>query len=149
MDNKDKYEQRKASHREWYRQNKERVKAYGKLYREEYKEEIKIRRELNREKTLAWNRRHRLGTGTGKNKINGFKKREWTDSCELCGRTIKKPHYHHWDDNNLSKGIWICPRCHRMVEACEHGDFAYLQKYLQLKGYLNKQFKIKNKNKGD
>jgi len=153
MKNKDKHEQRKASHREWYRRNKERVSAYGKIYREKHKEEIRNRRELNREKTLAWGRKHRLGIGRGCKKINGLNKRDWTNHCELCGKIIEKPHYHHWDDNNLSKGIWICIRCHRMVEAYEKGDIIYLKKYLQLKNSLNIKFnktesKLKDNYKG-
>lgn len=45
--------------------------------------------------------------------------------CELCGaegknkRRIDPLDYHHWDDKNISKGMWLCQKCHRRVEGWE------------------------------
>jgi hypothetical protein len=37
------------------------------------------------------------------------------NKCELC---LSKRYlvYHHWDDNDISKGIWCCYFCHSLVE---------------------------------
>jgi len=35
--------------------------------------------------------------------------------CEVCGKFPAK-HYHHWDDNNLMKGVWVCVPCHKGIE---------------------------------
>ena len=38
------------------------------------------------------------------------------DHCELCSRTSRKLNYHHWDDTDLMKGIWVCYFCHITIE---------------------------------
>jgi len=55
------------------------------------------------------------------------KKRQFPidSKCEVCQKT-KKLDYHHWDDSNLSKGIWCCNVCHQMAEGIDKGnDFVY------------------------
>lgn len=53
--------------------------------------------------------------------------------CELCGRPTKRLVYHHWDDNNLDMGIWLChPMCHLFVEVVD-GCLVDIDKYLSLK----------------
>lgn len=49
--------------------------------------------------------------------INGkmvrVNKRERKGICEICGRTIDwRLHYHHWNDDKPSLGMWVCQRCH-------------------------------------
>ena len=114
--------------------NKEKMITQCQLYYKENKEEIL-------KKVLIYNRKTTLIID-GK-KINGLNKRDWTGYCELCGNNNTKINYHHWDDKNPSKGIWICGTCHFMVTAYEHGRFAYLQRYIRLKRFLDKQFKMK------
>ena len=60
-------------------------------------------------------------------KVNG--KRPYTSNCEICGKNTKVV-YHHWDDNDYSKGLWLCLRCHNVAEGVEQGID---QKYIELK----------------
>jgi hypothetical protein len=32
--------------------------------------------------------------------------------------------YHHWNDADISKGIWVCQTCHQAIEWYEKGLFA-------------------------
>lgn len=36
--------------------------------------------------------------------------------CELCGDPLDRLVHHHWDDEDLDKGMWLCDRCHHVVE---------------------------------
>jgi len=53
-------------------------------------------------------------------KINGkmvqVDKRPRPECCEICGRQHKLLGYHHWDDEKLEKGIWVCIKCHGIAE---------------------------------
>ncbi len=64
------------------------------------------------------------------------------NSCEICGNIWKrdKSHsyaWHHWDDQDPEKGIWICPKCHWLCNAYETVQKAKnrqkIEKYLMLK----------------
>ena len=47
----------------------------------------------------------------------GLSKRPYTNGiCELCQGKVDRMHYHHWDDENPSLGLWLCPDCHRHAE---------------------------------
>jgi len=66
-------------------------------------------------------------------------KRPKPNLCELC-RGKAKLDYHHWDDNNRSKGIWICSiwsknKCHHLAEAVDKLDngSSLPKKYSELK----------------
>jgi hypothetical protein len=45
--------------------------------------------------------------------------------CEFCNTIPKHSSridpldYHHWDDTDISKGLWSCQKCHRKMEAAE------------------------------
>lgn len=41
--------------------------------------------------------------------------------CEICGRTVKRLDYHHWNDDKPEYGIWLCLTCHAMVECIDKG----------------------------
>lgn len=66
----------------------------------------------------------------------GLSKRPNLGHCELCDY---KTHlvYHHWDDNNRSKGIWVCQtnKCHNLAEVVDRLDNGSLlpDKYINLK----------------
>ena len=61
-------------------------------------------------------------------------KRPRPDNCELCNKAPLKLQWHHWNDKDLSKGIWVCFRCHMFCEAIEKGLGAeHVLKYLFLK----------------
>lgn len=61
-------------------------------------------------------RKMRLRSSNGKTFFGELNKREYPtdDSCEICHEK-KRLAYHHWDDNDLSKGMWICVLCHTAV----------------------------------
>jgi hypothetical protein len=77
---------------------------------------------------------------TKKGWIYGVNKRPYSNHCEICGIEKKKLDYHHWNDNNVELGIWVCIWCHRIVEAVESGKiFEIIKKYEQLKAEVTKQ----------
>ena len=66
----------------------------------------------------------------GESKWVHIKKRPYPEYCELCGRRKKRYDWHHWDDNHLECGLWLCKTCHKFAEILEQG---LLEKYLSLK----------------
>ena len=85
-----------------------------------------------RKKRVELRRNTQLGTG-GRT-FRGLHKRPRPDNCELCG--LDRTHqgrlfYHHWDDNNLSLGMWLCYRCHIFVGALDLGLTATMYKELK------------------
>ena len=52
------------------------------------------------------------------------------ERCELCGNKPKRLHYHHWDDEKPSLGVWVCFGCHMAVEKFEHD---IINRYIDLK----------------
>lgn len=78
----------------------------------------------------------------GGGRFYGLHKRLKPNCCELCGNNRVKLDYHHWDDNNMSKGIWVCGRgnkCHELAEAIDLIDNGSLlpSKYHKLKQIIN------------
>lgn len=67
---------------------------------------------------------------------NGLHKRPKPDCCELCGGKIYLG-YHHWDDANKSKGVYVCHtnKCHNLAEVVDELDNGSLlpEKYSKLK----------------
>ena len=60
--------------------------------------------------------RHTL-LGSGGRYWHGLNKRPYPNgTCELCGNTVERMHYHHWDDEHPSLGLWLCGLCHRWAE---------------------------------
>lgn len=62
--------------------------------------------------------------------------------CELCKLLPKKfLNYHHWDDNDIRKGIWICWYCHGMIELLDRRGkkniIKFIEKYLEFKRITN------------
>ena len=59
-------------------------------------------------------------------------RRARTEFCELCGKDELPLHYHHWDDDNLKLGLWVCPGiCHMFCEGIDKG--LSVEKYTELK----------------
>ena len=48
--------------------------------------------------------------------LKNLNKRDYTNQCELCGETAKRLVYHHWNKSEPSLGMWICQKCHWLVE---------------------------------
>ena len=128
-------EERKRRHREvcrrWklkhpdycggrWRQDSELRKAYSHKYYLEHRDKIR-RQQKQRQRNFY------LFTG-GKRHILTCK-RPFVDYCEVCGTTGTILPYHHWDDNHLDIGIWLCMGCHKMAEAVDRGlHKVYLKK---------------------
>lgn len=74
--------------------------------------------------------------------INGIKirhrlklwKRPKPSNCELCNKSIEpygeKLYWHHWDNEHLELGLWLCYYCHRVGNIVEKGED---KRYLELK----------------
>jgi len=122
-----------AQAREWQKQHPERVKEYREKNKEKYDILIKRWRENNREHLNQYSREylraHCVSTINGR--IYDLKRPYPKNGCELCGRS-RKLHYHHYDDANLMKGMWLCIPCHNFVEQIdEHEDL--VKKYFKLR----------------
>ncbi len=63
-------------------------------------------------------------------------KRARPEGCELCGLACRTL-YHHWDDKDYSKGLWLCLRCHAVGEAADAGILS--TKYLSLKQAIDEK----------
>lgn len=108
--------QTKAQKR-WKKNHPEAKKAEKKRYREKHKQQI---RDYQRE----WQRNYRIKTRLLGDKLPHSKefpapnKRHYPSDCkcEICGvERIRKLNYHHWDDSDFSKGIWVCQSCHNVI----------------------------------
>lgn len=72
---------------------------------------------------------------------NGIKKqykvdgrRPKSNECELCHKRPMKRNglgWHHWDDNHLEYGLWLCTTCHVVGNEMEKGITT--EKYLKLR----------------
>lgn len=84
-------------------------------------------------------RRNYVGTWRGGNYVHiRGNKRVRPDACELCGKPAKRLNYHHWDDSNLRRGMWVCYQCHiRVAELIDKNglDMALqlVERYVTLK----------------
>ena len=78
-------------------------------------------------------------TINGVNKRYPVNKRACPNLCELCerdklqsGRAIKL-YWHHWNDDKLEMGLWLCRSCHQFVEILEYKGTTFVAKYMELK----------------
>jgi len=79
---------------------------------------------------------------------NGETKRPFLGFCEVCGVPIGGEgeghrNYHHWEDDMLAMGIWLCNGCHRMAEGADKGlTDIYLKERAEIeKAYALKQLR--------
>lgn len=88
--------------------------------------------EVSRIKRQDYRRVNQLGTYVdGRLVIIKVVKRPWPGHCELCGNEGKRLSYHHWDDNDMSKGLWLCSPCHFFAERMD--DNKLTSRYINLK----------------
>jgi len=108
------------------------MKTYMKTWISQNKEHwLQIQREYKRRNYLTIN---------GKTVRASKRLRPKDDCCELCRKQKNILHYHHWDDENLSKGVWVCGSCHLMITAVENPTFEMrLNQYLELKQQIEHQ----------
>jgi hypothetical protein len=126
---------RKEYMRKYHQTHKVDRSDYMKEYFKNNKEKISLKHDEwlknNKDKRLAWRRKKYLGRGDGFYK--GLNKRDYSGKCEICGwipNGKKILAYHHWDDTNPSKGLWVCYVCHCFVERMDKG---FLPKYSTLR----------------
>lgn len=130
--------QKGENHPNWKGGIYKNVKEYYREYRQ--KNIKKIRRyaarwaRMNNNKRRASRRIMQLNI-SGKT-IYGLNKRPYTGYCEICGRRKLRFVYHHWDNSNYNKGIWVCTHCHWAVEGVEKG---YDGIYKNLKQKIEKE----------
>lgn len=138
-------EERKRWFEKYYKENKNQINTKCREYHQEHRKEINKRKRSKYFRGMRTEYQRRTCLYTDGKQIYGLNKRPHPGYCELCGKSPKKLSYHHWDEKELSKGIWICPRCHWVVEAYEKNDLGVIQKYLRIKRVLNRQYKNKKK----
>ena len=84
-------------------------------------------------------RLHRIGTERNGKFITlwGNKRPYPLDKrCEICKRE-KQLGYHHWDDANLMKGMWICNGCHYVANGAE--KLKTVNEYFNLKEKIERE----------
>ena len=138
------YSKYKEGYIRYRNEHREERKRACRIYYAEHKEELK-RKDRERRRKYCLCVKGRLRTD--------LNKRDYTGYCELCGRIIGEGitilAYHHWDDSNPSKGIWVCRGCHRIAELYEKNQLFVIERYIRLKKYLNRQYKIRKELKVD
>lgn len=86
---------------------------------ENYKKWREKHRKRHRKLKRKWQRANQTET-TGRTLYGKKRKRPKGGTCELCNKECdkegKRLYYHHWDDNNMLKGIWVCYKCHTLIE---------------------------------
>lgn len=79
-----------------------------KEYMREYRSSIYVR-DRRRESCVGIIRDGKLIS------IKGKKRSYPNNVCELCNKQVGRLNYHHWDDGNLMRGMWLCQLCHMRV----------------------------------
>ncbi len=134
------------------KRNSEYMKRHYQLNREKYQKLHKDYYNRNRDKVLEYEKQWQINNKihtlqyirNNYLRLNGravhCKKRlnPLNNKCELCNKTGKRIYYHHWDDNDLTKGIWVCCKCHRIIESIDDLEFTkkITNKYLNLKAII-------------
>lgn len=117
--------------KKWRAEHKDFLRDYMKNYlRNWHKRNPNYYRDYLRKNVLVINR-----------KYTRVQKRDYPPNscCELCIKPRRRLAYHHWDDAEPQKGIWVCRLCHLLVEAID--DKKLSEKYLELKLQVEKCFK--------
>jgi hypothetical protein len=97
-------EKRKAYHKQWVRQNPEKVREIKKRYREQHRDRLKEKAREAMKKKVWFN---------GKQINLGFNPRKGI--CEVCGATNRRTEIHHFNydsDDPLENTIELCHFCH-------------------------------------
>ena len=139
----------------WNRLNPEKVSQIVELHREgrTYDEisstlgvgRMTIRNYLHPEvqeperlRRRDYKRLNRVGTTiNGETRQFRARKRARPETCELCGRESIKLNWHHWDDDNLSLGLWLCSYCHIFAGRVE---INLVERYLKLRDRIGENY---------
>lgn len=71
------------------------------------------------ERRKEWVRQNLL-TVNGK-AIRVHKRPRPYNTCEICKRKVGRLSYHHWDNEHLEQGLWVCYLCHHGSEFIDKG----------------------------
>jgi len=105
-----------------------------------------VNKYLDKDRFLERRRRQYSGpSGRVHTTVNGVhgkfkvRKRPRPERCELCNSSpVSHWYWHHWDDDHLNWGLWLCWTCHMFAEALEKGlDASHIQRYFNLKAGLS------------
>ena len=117
-------------YRKWYLAHKEEKLAYSNHYQKQHRAEISRR-------VRNWWRKHCLGYGD--KVVRGLNKRDYPkDGCELCHNTTRRLVYHHWDNSDFNKGIWLCSKCHSLAGLWDEEGIS-TNDYLELKQNIERE----------
>ena len=118
------YRKKKRNDPEWFKKRTERYHRYWIKNKDRWKSYAK-----------EYRRKHIVYVNGKAVLVN---KRSRPEVCELCEKQRKRLDYHHWDDNNPSKGVWVCNLCHIIVEALDKNTlFKIISKYKRLYTVIN------------
>lgn len=126
--------------------HRKQIKKYNNFYHLTHEKQIKEQQQfyrlINKEQRLEWHRNHILDSSklnNGKKWIKCNKRNYPLDNaCQLCGKTNTKLFYHHWDNEHLEFGIWICNKCHWITEGLDLPNYEQLKnKYLNFKEVIS------------
>ena len=111
----------------------ERNKQAYYLYHDKSLQRQKRWRDTHKQEKRSYDRKYQRNntlTLHGR-KIFGKKRPFPADElCELCYRHPNRLDYHHYDDRDLKKGLWLCKFCHSFAENVDKG---FLPRYLKLR----------------
>ena len=115
--------------RKWADEHQDMVRESRERWKAKYKEERRVRSAQWRLDNPGWNVEYNRDRTLI---INGKRvpvhKRPHTYTCELCGKTVTRTVYHHWDNKHPCLGLWLCLSCHKVAEGVERGlHIKYLQ----------------------
>lgn len=72
---------------------------------------IERNRDLVRIKRRDYMRKYRIGGPNGYVRVKNKRDYPNDEKCEVCKEKVHLV-YHHWDNSNFAKGMWICTKCH-------------------------------------
>ncbi|MBA7648823.1 hypothetical protein ES703_56613 [subsurface metagenome] len=88
----------------------------------------RMRKRLQRHRRQNW---ASVDMGGGKRRRVRARKRPRPAACELCNTPRDRLNWHHWDDDHLEWGLWLCQPCHMFAEGVDRG--LEVSRYLELK----------------
>jgi len=75
-----------------------------------------------------WRTINRVSTTVkGKRGSHKVEKRPKPQACEVCGKQDTRLNWHHWNDEHLEWGLWLCNYCHIGADFIDKRLDTYLQ----------------------
>ncbi len=131
-------EQRAIKNAEWRKKNLPQISQNNKEKWQQLKSDP-VKLETYYKKMRDYIRNNRLNNKDGNRGVTHKRHYPFDEKCEVCGRGQRRLGYHHWDDNDYSKGIWVCIPCHNLAEGFDAGRVGI---YANMKSVLSKNKNI-------